>query len=172
MSTQTPEAVKETPTVATTPEAPQLWKPWPDLENLQSEWAETFNNFWSRAWPMPISQLRAAAAQHFQPALNLYTDKDSLVVEAALPGVDKKDVNIHATRDSLSISGEYRQEKKEEKDKYFHSEIRQGSFRRKLTLPAEVNPEKVEAKLKDGILKITLPLVDPGVQEGVKVSID
>ena len=153
------------------PAAPlQAWRP--DFESLQAEWQDLVHNFWSRPWLMPMANLRAVAAHHFQPALNVYSDQGNLIVEAALPGVEKKDVHIHVTRDTLAISGEYRQEKKDEADKYYHSEIRQGSFQRKVSLPALVNPEKVSAKLEEGILRITMALLDPSHQQGVKIAID
>ena len=169
MSTITKEKAAEVP-VKTEGPAP-VWNPWPDMEALQNEWLATLSNFWSRPWPMPLAQMRAAAAQHFQPALNIYTDKGNLVLEAALPGVEKKDIHIHATRDSISLSGEYRKETREDKDKYYHSEIRQGSFQRKVALPAEVQSEKVSATLNDGILRVTMPLVDSAALLGVQVPV-
>jgi len=84
------------------------------------------------------------------------TEKE-LIVKAEVPGMDKKDININLSDGLLTISGEKKQEKEEENEKYHFVERSYGKFSRTMRLPAEVETDKADATYKDGVLKVTLP---------------
>jgi len=84
------------------------------------------------------------------------TDK-KYTITAEIPGVEKKDISIEISDSTLVIKGEKKHEK-EEKDKNYHViERSYGAFQRILSLPEDVDEEKIEAKFENGVLKINLP---------------
>ena len=90
------------------------------------------------------------------PLINLTEDKNNFYVRAELPGVKGDALDIQATANSLSISGE-RKIAAEEGVKYHRRERESGSFSRIIGLPAEVDSNKIEAKLQDGVLTVVVP---------------
>ncbi len=91
------------------------------------------------------------------PAVNIWEEADSLVVEAELPGLDMKDLEIYVTgMDQLTIKGE-RKPAAPAKGVQHRQEREFGSFVRVLTLPVPVDANKVEARLEDGVLRLRLP---------------
>jgi HSP20 family protein len=84
------------------------------------------------------------------------TDKE-IVVEAELPGIDEKDVSLSLQDGVLTIRGEKKHERDEEKENYRITERRYGSFQRSVQLPDTVDEDKVEATFNNGVLKVSLP---------------
>lgn len=91
----------------------------------------------------------------FEPAVNVYEKDGIYTVDCAVPGYKKDDISIEARGDEVTISGSYARET-EHKNHYHRKELRQGSFTRVVELPEEIDPEHVDAKLENGMLKITL----------------
>ena len=94
------------------------------------------------------------------------TDKE-MTIEAELPGVDEKDIDVTLTDNLLTIKGEKKQEKEEKKKDYHLTERNYGSFSRSMTLPFDADPSKIKAAFKGGVLTITLPK-PPEVKAKVK----
>ena len=83
-----------------------------------------------------------------------YVDEGTYVVRAELPGIDpEKDLEVNVENDMLSIRGERREETKEKNRREFHY----GSFRRTLSLPRGVDPDKITASYTDGVLEVRVP---------------
>jgi HSP20 family protein len=91
------------------------------------------------------------------PAVDVYEDKDAIVVETELPGMKKEDVEVKLTGDLLTISGKRQDEKKIERKDYFRVERSASAFSRSVRLPVEVQIDKMTAQLKDGVLEIRAP---------------
>ena len=91
------------------------------------------------------------------PQVETFRRGDKLVVRADLPGVKKDDVRVQVENDELTISGERREERDEERDGFYRSERSYGRFYRALPLPEGVNAEQCDASFKDGVLEVTLP---------------
>jgi len=87
-----------------------------------------------------------------------------------MPGIDKNDIEVSMSDNTVTIRGSTRKEEKEEKGEYYRCEISQGSYSRSMSLPAEVNIDKSEAKFKDGILELTLPKIERAKRRSIKVS--
>lgn len=104
----------------------------------------------------PDYGLRAVADKY--PKIDLKETEKELIVNAEIPGVDKKDIKVDVNENILTISFEKKQEK-DEKDKNGWRIIERsyGRFSRTLTLPQAVKSEGAKASYKDGVLKITLP---------------
>ena len=106
----------------------------------------------------------------FVPALDVYQDKDNVIVETPLPGINAEDVNISVENDVLTIEG--KSEKKSEVDEkdYYRKEVRFGGFHRAVALPSSVNGERASAEYKDGVLKITIPKEERAKPKQIKIS--
>lgn len=105
------------------------------------------------------------------PQMDLRETDKAVEVSVALPGVDKKDINLDLTENTLAISCERREEKEEKgKGGYLRREQSYGRFYRAFTLPAPVKAGEAKAVYKDGALKITMP--KQKVARGSRISID
>lgn len=102
-----------------------------------------------------LAPARAPAEAGGFPAVNVYAGRDGIAVVAELPGVEKEDLEIHAQRDTLTIAGTRRPAAPEEKV-YHRRERRSGSFTRTLQLPFRIDPERIEAQLENGVLRLSL----------------
>lgn len=91
------------------------------------------------------------------PAINLSEDSENYYVRAELPGVTAEDLDIQVTANKLSISGERRIKPETDGVRYHRREREAGNFSRMIGLPGEINTEKVDAGLNDGILTVTVP---------------
>lgn len=92
------------------------------------------------------------------PALDVYEDKENLVVALEVPGMRKEDFQIALHDGVLSISGERRLESKQAESTGYLNERFEGRFQRSVTLPKQVESDRVRAAYRDGILTITLPI--------------
>jgi len=90
------------------------------------------------------------------PLINLTEGKDNYYVRAELPGVKGDDLDIQVTANNLSISGERKIAAEDEGARYHRREREAGTFSRMIGLPGEINTEKVEAKLENGILTVVI----------------
>ena len=103
------------------------------------------------------------------PTINLTEDKDTYYIRAELPGIDSNDLDIQATGRSLSISGE-RKIPAEGKDvKYHRREREAGKFSRAISLPGDVDSEKIEASLTHGVLKICVPKAEAAKPKQISI---
>ena len=109
-------------------------------------------------------------AEGFVPAIDVYEDKDNVLVETPLPGIDPDKVNISVENDVLTIEGS--SEKKSELDEknYYRREVRSGSFHRSVALPASVKGEGASAEYKNGVLKITIPKEERAKPKQIRIS--
>jgi HSP20 family protein len=91
------------------------------------------------------------------PAMNVYEKNGRVFVETAVPGMDAKNIKVEINGRVLTVSGSKNSKSEVDEKNYFRQEISFGSFFRSVILPAEVDESKVEAVLKDGLLKISAP---------------
>ena len=124
-------------------------------------WMETFGPFAS--WPMDPEFERAFR-------LDLVDHDEELVVRAELPGVEKDDVKVTIAGDRLMIEAEREFEEEVEREDFYRHELGYGKLMRTVALPVEVDPEKIHAELKEGILKVTLPKIRVAKRHTVKVA--
>ncbi len=144
-----------------------IWDPFEEVRRLEQEIDNVFSDFWRtggrRALPSAKRGKKGEIAPIedivWMPAIDLIERDNEIVVKADLPGVDKNNIKIKVDPESVSISGEIKKEKKEENETYYREERVYGKFSRVIPLPAEVNPEKAEAKFENGVLEIIVPKV-------------
>ncbi len=115
--------------------------------------------------------VRPFEEQEIMPAVNIFEDDGQVVVKAELPGIKKEDLDITLTDDTISIAGEKKQEDEVKKKDYYRYESSYGSFCRTFTLPSEVQTDKVESKMQDGVLEIRIPKTEEAKMKEVKVKV-
>jgi HSP20 family protein len=91
------------------------------------------------------------------PAIDVAERDDAIVVRAEVPGMKPEEIDISVYGNTLTISGEKKEAKEDQGDGFYHVESTYGSFRREVTLPTDVDEQKIEAACKDGVLSVTLP---------------
>ena len=104
------------------------------------------------------------------PRVDVSDKEDSICVKAELPGMVKDDISVEIEDLMLEIKGERKDESIEEGETYYRKEIGSGSFSRHFQLPSSIDPEKIEASFKDGILTIVIPKVDEAKPLKVKIK--
>lgn len=127
---------------------------------------------WSRPvqWGWPQLSRTRMPFEGKLPSIDVVDRESEILVRAELPGVDKKDLDITVSDDSVTIKGSTKRESKEEKGDYYRCEITQGSFARTIALPCAVSSEKGKASFKDGMLELVLPKTAPSKRRSIKVE--
>jgi HSP20 family protein len=104
------------------------------------------------------------------PAIDVYEKDGQLHVRAELPGVKQEDVDISVTADSLTISGEKSSESEVKEENYYRSERSYGKFSRTIALPAGADVEQANARFKDGVLEIDVPVKAAPTQKKIAIT--
>ena len=132
-----------------------------ELARLHREMDDLFNTFFG-GWP--------TYEQKLWPAIDVAEDENAIVVKAEVPGCKADDIDISVHGNTLTITGEKKQEQEKKEKGYYHMERSYGSFRRDLSLPNDVDPAKVDATCKDGVLTISLQKAEKAKAIKVKVK--
>jgi len=143
-------------------------------QNLSSldpfEQLSQLRNEVSRLFDSPFGTL-TQGFNEWAPAVDLYEDKDNVIVKAELPGMKKEDIDVSLHDGTLTISGERKLEEEKTEGETYRSERFYGRFQRSVLLPTAVLPDKVNAAYKDGILTITLPKSEEAKPKQIEVSV-
>lgn len=127
-----------------------------ELDHLQHR----MNDLMRRVWENVRPEVSVAVGGAFP--VDVAETEDEIVVRANLPGINKKNVVIRATSNTLEISAKQEQEQKDVGENYFRQERRVGAFQRTLALPAEVDPDRADAQMENGVLEVRLPKIVKG----------
>lgn len=143
--------------------------PFEDLEHLLERvtgrgWLRPFG------WERPLWGGLMEAPEFKVPAVDVIDRDNAVVVRAEIPGVDKKDLEVSMTENTLTVKGSVSREEKEEKGDYYRCEIARGAFSRTVSLPGDVDGSKASATLKDGVLEISLPKSETAKRRNIKVD--
>ena len=139
------------------------WAPLSQLNTLRNEINRLFEN--------PLADFGGSEVFNtWAPAVDLYENKDNLVVTAELPGMKKEDIDISLHEDALTIAGERKEEKKYGEDETQRAERFYGRFQRTISLPKQVDVNAIKANYKDGILTVTLPKAPEAKPRQIEVS--
>lgn len=142
---------------------PQLSSSFDRLSSLRDE----VNRLFDFSLPARDSGLFSG----WSPALDVFDDKDSLVVKVELPGLKKDEINISLHEGVLTVSGERKRETEKKEGESFRSERYFGKFQRSVTLPTAVDSNKVSAAYKDGVLTVELPKAEEAKPKQIAVSV-
>jgi HSP20 family protein len=103
------------------------------------------------------------------PAIDLYEKDGKYVVEAAIPGLRKDDIQIEISDNRLTLTARKLEEREEKNERYHYREVRRGGFARSIVFPQDINADQVDAEYKDGMLRVTVPMEKP--VEAKKIAI-
>jgi len=103
-------------------------------------------------------------------AVDVYQTDSDIIVQSTIAGVKPEDLDIAAENDVLTIRGKRESETKEEGKNYFYQECYWGAFSRQIILPEEVDPNRIEAAMKNGVLTIKLPKINRSKLRKIKVN--
>lgn len=135
--------------------------------DLQRQMNRLFDGF-LQDWGMHDLQRGISS---FNPRIDMTEDEQSIRITAELPGMTDKDIDISLSRDTLTIKGEKKNEKEEQKGNYFYSERSFGAFSRTIRVPREIDAGKVQAEFRKGVLVITIAKTAPVTQETRKIPV-
>ena len=107
---------------------------------------------------------------NWAPAVDISENDQNIVVRAEIPGINKDDVRLTVNNGTLTITGEKKQEKNDEKYNYCRNERMYGSFCRSFSLPSTIDSSKIKANYKDGILSISLPKVEAAKPKEIAIE--
>ena len=149
------------------------------MATLRERIDHLFDEF-QEGWPFGSMRRRAAHTIGVpfdggfrSPAIDFVDKGKTIELKAELPGMDENDIEVHLTDRLLTISGEKKEEHTEgEKDSdYYLSERRYGSFKRSISIPEEVDTNKVAASFKKGVLTVTLPKDPKALKKAKKIEV-
>jgi len=134
------------------------WTPFAELDELRTRLDRAYQHWFNgedRAW---------------MPAIDVERGKNDLTVRADLPGVKLDEVKIDVQDGVLTISGEHEERKEQKEKRYLRRERRYGSFTRSIALPEGVDPSKIKAKSKDGVIEVAVPLPAESKNEPITIT--
>lgn len=137
----------------------RIKSPWDELHRMRQQLDRVFDD---------TPRQRSGAGVF--PLLNLTEDKDNYYVRAELPGVNGDELDIQVTGKNLAISGERKIAAEDEGARYHRREREAGTFSRMVGLPGEVNTDRVEAKLENGVLSIAISKAEIAKPKQISVS--
>lgn len=145
------------------------WDPFREFAVLQDRLNRAFNEAWSRPGASDEGLLTSGT---WVPPVDIYQDGDhELVLKAELPDMTRDDIDITVENNTLTIRGEKKLPGEVKDEQYHRIERRYGTFSRSFTLPPTVDPSKVSADYKQGVLTVKLPLREEAKPRQVKVEI-
>ena len=134
-----------------------------DVVRFRNEIDNLFNScFEDWDWP----ELR----QDYWPAIDVDENENEIVINAEVPGCKADDIDISVNGNILTISGEKKQEQEQKEKNSYYVERSYGSFRRDISLPTEIEPDKIDAGCKDGVLTVKLPKNESSKAVKIKVK--
>ena len=128
------------------------YDPFRDLRNLQEEVNRLFTGNLPRTF-----EDEGIARGSWSPSVDIYENKEQIVLEAELPGMNREDFDLSIENNVITLRGERHFEKRDETDNYHRVERAYGSFTRSFTLPNSVSGEGVTADYRNGVLRVTIP---------------
>ncbi|MEP6706419.1 MAG: Hsp20/alpha crystallin family protein [Pyrinomonadaceae bacterium] len=128
------------------------YDPFRDLRSLQDEVNRLFTSNLTRSFDD-----EGIARGAWSPSVDIFENKDHIVLEAELPGMNREDFELSVENNVITLRGERHFEKKDDTDNYHRVERAYGSFTRSFTLPQTVSAEGANAEYRNGVLRVTLP---------------
>ena len=141
------------------------WNPRRELFGLHNSINRMFDNFISPT----VRSDEVLSVWGWNPVVDIYENEENIVITAELPGVVKKDMTVDVKGRVLTLKGERSTDNEVKEDNYYRQERCYGKFERCFTLPVEIDPEKIKADYKDGVLKIDIPKAEESKPKQVAI---
>lgn len=140
----------------------RYWHPFQEMETLRRQLDGVFND---------VSNAIETNPSTWRPAARLVENGEVYILTIQLAGIAPEAIDIEATREYVSISGERKQPEVTEGDRILHDDVHYGHFRRVVRLPEAIQNDAIQANFENGFLTLTLPKVDEVRNKVVKVSL-
>lgn len=140
------------------------WDPFRDVSKVQDQ----MNRFLEDAF---LRRASDSSLTTWAPEVDIHETGDALVLEADLPGMEEKDLDVRVEDNTLTIRGERKFEKKVSEENYLRVERSFGSFSRSFSLPQTFDAESVKADYRNGVLTIRVPKREEAKPRQVKVNV-
>lgn len=137
------------------------WEPFREMARLQDEVSRLFED----------RLYRAGESVGWTPACDIYEDDEAVTLRFDLAGIDTKDVDVRFENGVLTLKGERKLEKGDQRENYHRVELAYGTFTRSFSLPGTVDAEKIRAEARNGILTIVLPKRAEAKPRSIQVKI-
>lgn|SRR5262249_55639618 len=145
------------------------WDPFNELTSLQNRMNQLFSqSFPSFGLGRRVDQ--PLTASNFVPPVDVYEDEHSITVQAEVPGIDEKDLDVRLENNVLTISGERKMENEEKQDNFHRIERSYGRFSRSFTLPSIVDTDRVNAQFENGVLKVMIAKREEARPKQIKIG--
>jgi HSP20 family protein len=152
--------------------------PFAMMRQLSREMDRLMDSFFDRSFGGSLLRDSSTREDDWQggtlwaPQIDVQHRGDTIVVRADLPGVSKDDVQVDVQDDSLIISGQRREEREEGGDDQGYRTVERsyGSFYRSVPLPQGTNPDGIQAVMRDGVLKVTLPIAESARPRRIQIQ--
>jgi HSP20 family protein len=141
--------------------------PFRDMLQLQDQLFRTFEGAYGQRHMGEESRELAT----WSPPVDVFEDNDAITLKVELPEIDAKDVDIRIEGNTLTLRGERKLEKADQRDGYSRIERTYGAFSRTFTLPGSVDAEHIQAESKDGVLRLVLPKKPETKPRQIKVQV-
>jgi len=155
-------------------EAPTPWRPFMDLDRWEGDTERMVDQFFGRTmkpwWPEGWFRSEPMAVN--APSVDVYVDKNDVVISAELPGMNKDDIEVNLSDHMITLKGVKKRKEKVKEENYYYAERTYGSSSRTVELPWDVQGEKVKASFTDGVLVIRLPMAETAKAKSVKVKVE
>ncbi len=143
------------------------WNPFYELKKL----SDSINQLFDESLLQEGERGSGFSLTSWSPSTDIYETKDEYVFKIEVPGMNKDDVKVEFTEDTLIIKGERKEEKDIKKENYHRIERFFGSFQRSFTLPKNIDVKKIKAELKDGVLELRVPKVEKAKTKAIPITI-
>jgi HSP20 family protein len=120
-------------------------------------------------WPKP-GALTMKSGDTRMPSMDVIDREKEVLIRAELPGINKEDINVSVSGNSVTVQGSTRKESESDKDQYHHREIVSSFVSRTLPLSCEVDGDKAVARLDNGLLEVTIPKVERATRKRVEIQ--
>jgi HSP20 family protein len=153
--------------------SPTLWNPWDIMESMDRLfWEDPWTPFWRRPrWGGSIPRELWMDTDTKISAIDMVDTGNEYKIIAEMPGVNKNDIDVNITPNDISICGEMKTEIKDKDEGWVRRERSYSTICRTMVFPEEVNPNKADAKLKDGILEISVTKKIPTTNKGRNIPV-
>ncbi|MFQ5441311.1 MAG: Hsp20/alpha crystallin family protein [Thermodesulfobacteriota bacterium] len=151
----------------------EKWNPFKEIDSMRRE----MDRLWDQVFPTSRRFLRELPVKSLMeketavPAIDIVEKAGEVEVRAEMPGVDKDDIEISLQENRLTITGKLQKEKETKDEDYYYRERSYNSISRSIDIPYKVNPAKIKAGLKNGILTVHLPKAAELQPKKIKVEV-
>ncbi len=142
------------------------WKPFGDMISIHDK----INRLFDDALHKDFDKFQDSFTSWY-PSTDIYETKDAYVFKLEVPGLSKEDINIEFNDNTLSVKGEKKEEKEVKKENYHRIESFSGTFSRSFNLPKNVDANKIDAAMKDGVLELRIAKAEEKKTKAIPITV-